>query len=116
MIIFIVVIMVMVMVIMVVVMVIMVMVIMIMVMIVVFIIPSVVIVVMPGRPLLFIPIIQVVRIMSIPWGPYLNDVYIIFGILDPPLIVCILATSIVLNPHNLPYYVCIWVTIPHLSV
>ena len=46
-------------------------------------------------------------------GPYLNDVYTIFGILDPlPPLVYILARSIVLNPRNLPYYVCISLTPP----
>ena len=53
-------------------------------------------------------------------GPYLNDVYTIFldfGPLPGPRLVCILARSIVLNPCNLPYYVCIWVTpLPPLSV
>ena len=44
--------------------------------------------------------------------PYLNDVNTIIQILDPLPLVCILAQFIVLNPRNLPYYVCIWVT-PH---
>ena len=44
-------------------------------------------------------------------GPYLNDIYTIFGILDPlPPLVYILARSIRLNPRNLPYYVCILLT------
>ena len=45
--------------------------------------------------------------------PYLTDVKIVFGILDPlsPL-VCISARLKVLNPRNLPYYVCIWVSPP----
>ena len=45
-------------------------------------------------------------------GPYLNDVYTFFGILDPSPLVYILARSIVLNPRNLPYYVCISLTPP----
>ena len=50
-------------------------------------------------------------------GPYLNDVYTIFGILDPlPPLVYILARSIRLNPRNLPYYVCISLTPLPLSV
>ena len=39
------------------------------------------------------------------------DVRKIFGILDPlPHLVRILATSIKVNPRNLPYYVCFWAT------
>ena len=43
--------------------------------------------------------------------PYLNDVYTIFGILDPPHLVCILASSLVTNPRNgnMEYNVCICV-------
>ena len=41
-------------------------------------------------------------------GSYLNDVYTIFGIMDPLPLVCIQARSLVLNPRNLPYHVCIW--------
>ena len=44
-------------------------------------------------------------------GPYLNDVYTFFGILDPlPPLVYILARSIRQNPRDLPYYVCILLT------
>ena len=34
------------------------------------------------------------------------------GFWTPSPLVCILARSIVLNPRNLPYYICIWVTPP----
>ena len=43
--------------------------------------------------------------------PYLNDVFTIFDILDPlPPLVYILVRSIVLNPSNDPFYLCISVT------
>ena len=48
--------------------------------------------------------------MNREWGPYLNDVYTVFGIFDPLPLVCILARFIVLTSRNLPYYICIWVT------
>ena len=48
-------------------------------------------------------------------GRCTNDVYTIFGILDPPL-VCILARFIVLKSRNLPNCVCIWVTPSPLPV
>ena len=38
-------------------------------------------------------------------GPYLNDVYKIFGILHPSPHASTLTKFIVLNPRNLPYYV-----------
>ena len=43
-------------------------------------------------------------------GPFIKDVRKIFGILDPLPPGRILARSIVVNPPNLPYYVCFWAT------
>ena len=51
--------------------------------------------------------------MEDPLGAILNDIYTIFGILDPlPPLVYILEKSIRLNPRNLPYYICILLTPP----
>ena len=38
------------------------------------------------------------------------DVYTFFRILDPSILVCIMARSTVLKSRNYPYYACIWVT------
>ena len=38
------------------------------------------------------------------------------GFWTPSPLVGILARYLVLNPRNLPYYVCIWATLPLLSV
>ena len=43
-----------------------------------------------------------------PKGASINDVHNIFGIFDPLPLVHILAGSIKLKSHNLPYYVCFW--------
>ena len=40
-------------------------------------------------------------------GPYINDIYTIFGFLTPSPLVCILARSLVLKSLNLLHYVCI---------
>ena len=49
-------------------------------------------------------------------GPFLNNVYKIFGILDPSsALVCILARSTVLNSRNLLSYICCFWVLPSPS-
>ena len=46
-------------------------------------------------------------------NPSVKEVRKIFGIMDPlPPLVRILVSSLVLNPCNLPYYVCFWANPP----
>ena len=49
-------------------------------------------------------------------GENMKDVRQILWIFDPLPLVCICSRSTVLNPRNLPYYVCFWATPSPLSV
>ena len=49
-------------------------------------------------------------------GPFIKDVRKISGILDPLLLFCILTRSKLLNPCNLPYFVCLLLGQPPSSL